>query len=228
MSISDISKLSTDQINNLIKQSTESLLCGPECQKNKKSELLHQGYLDAQSNVKTAPFRLKEAEKSYYTYTQGNAEYNKINETAITKQATANALSATTEFNTNIDNTKDLITTYNSLNNTYQNTNELYEKYLRENKDLQIKSNNINTDTVTNDRKSYYKSQEYDKLNSWYRLLKWIYIFLIIIYILGMFLSRSNYSILSKIGILIVLILYPFIINYIVVLIYNFYLTNNK
>ena len=38
---------------------------------------------------------------------------------------------------------------------------ELYKKYLEENSNLQMQINKLNTDTITNDRKSYYESQGY-------------------------------------------------------------------
>jgi hypothetical protein len=211
----------TDQINSLISQSTDALTCGTNCQKTRKTDSLHQTYLNAQANVQTAPFQLQEAEKNYYTYAEGSAGYKAVRSNAVTQQAAVATSSATSTFQNGVDSATTLNTTYNSLSITYQNAFELYKKYLEENAELQDEINEINTDTVTNDRKTYYESQGYDKLKSWYKLFTWIYIFLLIIYVIGMFLAGSGYSFISKILILIALILYPFAINYVVIFAYN-------
>lgn len=212
----------TDQINQLITQSSSALTCGPNCQKTQNTEVLRQDYLDAQSNVETAPIQLQQAEQNYYTYTQGTSGYNAVRASSLSQQATALVGSTTSTFQSDVDNATDLTTTYNSLDTTYQKLYDLYGKYLEENYELQMQINELNTDVITNDRKAYYKGQGYDKLNSWYILFKWIYVFLVFIYILGMLLAGSSYSFMAKFGILIALILYPFVINYIVMFVINF------
>lgn len=211
----------TDQINQLIQQSTDALTCGPNCQKTRKSDSLRQDYMNAQANVETAPYKLHEAEKKYYIYTEGTVGYNAVILKESTKKANQLTTSITNAFQSDVDSAKSLTETYNSLYITYQNTFELYEKYLRENSELQYQINEINTDTITNDRKTYYEGQGYTKLQSWYSLFKWIYIFLLVVYFIGIFLAGGKYSFLSKFGILILLILYPFLINYIVIFIYK-------
>jgi len=220
-SLSAQQQQTTDQINTLISQSTDALTCGPNCQKTRTSDSLQQTYLNAQANVETAPVQLQEAERNYYTFTQGTAGYNAVRSNAVTQQATQATNTATTTFQTGVDSATSLTTTYNSLSSTYQNTFDLLKKYLEENSELQDEINEINTDTVTNDRKTYYESQGYDKLKSWYKLFMWIYIFLIIVYFIGLFLAGSGYSFIAKFGILIALILYPFVINYVVMFVYN-------
>lgn len=60
----------TNQINQLLAQSSQALLCGPgtECERTQTSEDLQQKYLAAQTNVQTAPYQEQQAEKSFYTY----------------------------------------------------------------------------------------------------------------------------------------------------------------
>jgi len=212
---------STDQINQLLQQSSDALTCGPNCQKQRKSNLLHQEYLNAQANIETAPVQLQQAEKDYYTYTQGTAGYIAIRKNQVTKQAAEAVNSATTTFQSGVDSATTLTDTYDSLMSTYDNTFELYKKYLEENAELQDQINEINTDTFTNDRKTYYESQGFNKLQSWYKLFKWIYIIFLVVYIIGFIFIRTGYSFKTKLFILIALILYPFVINYIVVFIYN-------
>ena len=214
---------STSQINNLIAQSTEALTCGPNCQKTRQSEKLKQQYLDAQANVNTAPTQLDSAAKNYYTYTQGTAGYNSFRTTQLQSQAKAIASGATTTFSDGVDSATQLTDTYNSLHATYNNAVELYTRYLNENDELTDEINQINTDTVTSDRKSFYESQGFDKLNSWHSFFKWIYIILLVVYFFGMILAQSSYSFLSKFLILLAFLIYPFVINYVVLLIYNIF-----
>jgi len=211
----------TAQVNSLISKSADALTCGPSCQKTRMADKLHQNFLNAQANVETAPFKLQEAEQQYYTFTQGTAGYGAVRSNAFSQQATQATESATTTFQTGFDDATYLNAIYNTLSTTYQNTFELLKKYLEDNAELQDQINEINTDTVTNDRKTYYESQGYDKLKSWYKLFAWIYFFLLIIYFIGIFLAGSSYSFIAKFGILIALIIYPFVINYVVMFVYN-------
>ena len=213
----------TDQINQLISQSSDAILCGPDCQKIRKTGLLRQTYLDAQANEETAPIQLQEAEKNYYTYTQGTTGYNTIRKNELTKQVSTIVASSTAKFESEIDNAKELTKTYNSLHITYKNMKELYQRYLEENKQLQKQVRHLTADTVTNDRKSFYESQGYDALQNWYILWKWIYIILVVVYVIGLFLVKSGYSIAVRIVILVALIVYPFIIQFLFRILYGLF-----
>jgi hypothetical protein len=217
----------TEQINKLVAQSSELLTCGPNCQKTKQAEKLKQKYLIAKENIDTAPNQLAIAAKDYYTYTQGTSGYNKYRMKELSGQAKTMVDISTTSFSNGVDNAKQLAGTYTSLNETYANSLELYKKYLLENSELQGEIDKINTDTVTSDRRSFYKSQGLDHLNAWYTFLKWIYVVLVIVYILGLFLSGSDYSLSSKLLILIFFVVYPFIITYFIAYIYNFFSKKN-
>jgi hypothetical protein len=211
----------TAQINRMISQSADALTCGPTCQRTRHAEELKQKFLDAQANVNTSSTQLDNAAREYYTYTQGTAGYNKYLSAQVSAEAKATTTKAKTAFSTAADKLKTLTKTYDLLHTTYENTFNLYEKYLLENSVLQGKVDAINTDTVTSDRKSFYEGQGLDNLNNWYILLKWIYIILIVVYVFGMILAGSNYSFLTKFLILIAFIIYPFVIVYVVSFLYN-------
>ena len=65
------------QINGLMAKSQQSLLCGPDCQKQKNLDELKQKYENAITNVNTAPQQLTDAKKKYFTALEGTAAYNK-------------------------------------------------------------------------------------------------------------------------------------------------------
>jgi hypothetical protein len=217
-------QLAISQINDMISNSAAQLTCGPDCQKARYSEELKQKFLDAQANVNAAPAKLDAAAKEYYTYTQGANGYNRYLSGQVSSEAKDLTSSASSTFSSASDKLLALTKTYNELNATYINSIDLYKKYLIENSVLQGKIDAISTDTVTSDRKSFYEGQGLDNLNDWYILLKWIYIFLIVVYVFGMILAGSNYSFLTKFFILVAFIIYPFVIVFVISLLYEGFL----
>jgi hypothetical protein len=211
----------TFQINKMVSQSADALTCGPTCQKTRHSEELKQKFLDAQANINTAPSQLDAAAKEYYMYTQGESGYRKYRATQLTSQAKAIVAKTKTSFSTASNKLKALTKDYARLHTIYINTLTLYEKYLLENHNLQEQIDEINTDTVTSDRKSFYEGQGVDNLNNWYTLLKWIYVILLIVYLFGMILAGSSYSFLTKFVILLAFIIYPFVVVYVVSFLYT-------
>ena len=77
----------TNKINALLEQSAEAISCGPTCQKLKVSSELKQKYLDAQTNMITAPIKLEETKKNYYVYTEGRPYYDDIKEAELKEKA---------------------------------------------------------------------------------------------------------------------------------------------
>lgn len=211
----------TNKINQMISQSADALTCGPNCQKTRKTEQLQQKYLDAQANVNTAPAQLDAAAKNYFTYSQGTAGYNKYVASQATMSANSVVAETTSAYSSAVQNVEELTKTYENLNTTYNNSFDLYKKYLTENAELQASISEINTDTVTSDRKTFYESQGLDHLNAWYSFLKWIYIFIVVVYFIGLLLTKSSYTLFTRILILIAFIIYPFVINYFVAFVYN-------
>lgn len=211
----------SSQVNQLVSQSADALICGPNCQKTREAERLKQAYIDAKANISTSPSQLNEAEKMYYTYTQGTAGYNRYLASKASSQATTASSATSASFANALGTAADLTDTYARLYTSYENTFDLYEKYLIQNANLRGSVDRINTDTVTSDRKSFYESQGLDGLNNWNTFLKWIYIIMVCIYIFGLLLAKSSYSFMSRFLILISFIAYPFIITYIVITIYT-------
>ena len=76
-----------DKINELLEKSSEAIMCGPTCQKMKVTEELKQKYLDAETNMQTAPIKLEQSKKNYYIYTEGRPYYDNMKEEELTKKA---------------------------------------------------------------------------------------------------------------------------------------------
>ena len=58
---------SQDKITALLEQSAQSLICGPDCQKQKITEELKQKYLNSQTNLQTAPINLETTQSCIQT-----------------------------------------------------------------------------------------------------------------------------------------------------------------
>ena len=56
------------QLRELIKQSNDALQCGPTCQKIRKREELQQKYINAQTNVISAPDQLRQAQSNFLRF----------------------------------------------------------------------------------------------------------------------------------------------------------------
>ena len=94
---------------------------------------------------------------------------------------------------------------------------DLISQYTEKQNDVTDNNYNAVNSITTNDRKSYYQSQEYDYLITWNKRLWFFYYLTAIILIFILFLSKNeielNYKIAASIG----LIIYPFTISYILI-----------
>ena len=83
-------QLNQDKINDLLNKSAEALLCGPDCQKMKITDELKQKYLDAETNIQTAPIKLEQTKKNYYVYKEGRPFYDNMLEEELKKKGRKN------------------------------------------------------------------------------------------------------------------------------------------
>ena len=83
----DKQQITQEKINELLNLSTEALMCGPDCQKQKISDELKQKYLDAENNMETAPIKLEETKKNYYIYTEGRPYYDNMREEELKQKS---------------------------------------------------------------------------------------------------------------------------------------------
>lgn len=110
-----------------------------------------------------------------------------------------------------------------TLNNLYQSdfnnikhANDLHNELLEKNNTLNTQVKNTLSDISTNDRKSHYEKQEYENIIWWYYLYLIIYWILVITFVISSFLVKSEYSNRLLLGMVIVMILYPFLAKYVV------------
>lgn len=203
----------TAQLSAMLTQASQSLTCGPDCQKAKTNASLAQKLEDAKVNIQTAPSQLQQAQKNYYTATQGVAGYRAFQTNTLTKDADAKVVEMTTAFNANLDECNELNNLLKTNAQNYQNSLELYQNYKDKNaKMLKEVDSNIN-DITTSDRKTYYETQNTDLLLYWHSWFFWIYVTLYVVLVLALFLSPNLLSFGKRIVVLIVFLLLPFVLT---------------
>ena len=203
----------SSMINALIEQSKDALLCGPDCQQRKTANELEQRYLAAQTELKTAPIDFQNAKKNYYEFTEGESAYKNMLEGELKDKANKLGDLIKEKFNEEIEQAKILNYYLNSDIINSKNTLELYKNYLSKNEKTEKLIKYSHGDILTNDRKSFYETQENDNLKGWYSIFLTSYYIIALVYFGKCILSNNFLSGKIKIPIVIFLIIIPYIID---------------
>lgn len=209
-------QISQQKINELLDKSTEALMCGPTCQKLKISEELKQKYLDAETNIQVAPIKLEQSKKNYYIYTEGRPYYDNMKETELQETSEKIALLLTENFNNEVSSANTMNSYLNTALVNSQYTKDLYNVYLERNQELKLKLRDGHGDILTNDRKTYYELEALNTLKLWYRLFWYIYYILVLMLVIAFVLSPSELTRVKKLLISVLIIFYPYYVNYII------------
>lgn len=216
-------QINQQKINELLNKSADAIMCGPTCQKLKITEELKQKYLDAETNMQTAPIKLEETKKNYYIYSEGRPYYDNMQEEELKKKADTIAQLLKQNFNEELSSANTMNTYLNTALTNSQYTKDLLKEYLEKNQELKLKLREQRGDILTNDRKTYYETDALSTLKSWHRLLWYLYYIVVLILIFSFIFAQSSLSVIKKIVIAVLIIFYPYYINYIVKWIYGVY-----
>jgi len=209
-------QLNQDKIMDLLEKSSEAIMCGPTCQKSKITDELKQKYLDAQTNLQTAPIKLEQTKKNYYIYKDGRPYYDNMLEEELVKKSEKIKELLSESFEDEVSSAK---TMNNYLNTAIINSNytkELLNSYTEKNQELKLILRNRKGDILTNDRKTYYETDALDRLQMWYKLWWYVYYILVIVLSIALFVSQNNLGIVAKIVISGLLITYPYYIDFVI------------
>lgn len=217
--------MANNKFNDFISKATTMITCGPgsECQKQQVTKNLEDKYLNARVNLDVAPLQLETTKKNYYVYKEGRQYYNNMVEKELTKKAESIAQVISEKFNEEIENANIMNSYYSTIQNNSKNTIELYDEYLKKNKDLNAVIKGSHGDVLTNDRKTYYENEATERLELWHTFLLSLYYILVFTICVSLFFSPNIFSLPKKILIIIAIIIYPFVIHRIVVPIYNYF-----
>lgn len=219
---------SMNQITDLLNNASQSLLCGPECQKQKISGELYQKMLDAQTNQQTGPIQVENTKKTYYVYTQGQSYYDNMLEEDLKQKAQAMGDLLADTFNKEVNAAELMNEYYNLAVINSGNTKALLQEYIVSNDELKSQLRNSHGDILTNDRKTYYEKGALNGLSNWYKIWWYIYYVLIVVLLLGLLMSKSQLSTIKKSIIFILLLFYPYYINPVIKWLYNTYISITK
>jgi hypothetical protein len=213
------------QINDMLNQSLAAITVNPEAQRQQTLNNLEQNYLDAQTNLQTAPVQLETTKKNYYVYKVGETNYNNMQEQEVQQQADLITQQIANKFNEETNNAHLMNSYYNTEVINSANTIELYEEYLKKNADLEKSIKELHGDVLTNDRKTYYENDAIDNVKLWHKFFKICYYILVATYVISIFVSTSEMSRVKQVVIALILAVYPFIIDPIVKWLYSMYLS---
>ena len=172
--------ISNQKINSLLDLASDYVECGPECQKNTKSEELYEKYLKSQNISKMIPDEIEENKKKYYVYTYGNSYYENIKKEELLENVSEIMNDIKNEFNSQLEN---ITVMYNLLQTTDPDLNCSNHYPLVQHK-LNNEFNKKNNRMMVNDRETYYTSESIDKLKMWEKFLIFIYYFVVLIFLI--------------------------------------------
>ena len=133
-----------------------------------------------------------------------------------------------------IDSIKLKINTYENLYNNFNNVNELYLNYKKDNDSLDNSFKNTRNDILTNERKTFYQNQQVDTLKFYYYYFIFtVYCICVFCFAIFSFIYPSKTSWIIRLAIFIGLIILPFVstwflglLIYILYTIYNLFPKN--
>ena len=212
-----------DKFNSMIDQATEAISCGPDCQNQQTSEQLKQTYLNAQTNLATAPNNVFVSRKNYIVYDEGQPAYDELINTELSEQAQTLSSYYQTNFTDEIQNINFNIDTYSGLLINLINVFDLYLKYKKDNTEMLKQLKDETNDILTNDRKTYYQDEGINNLNLYYHyFFLLIYIIVVLCYVVYNFMYTSQLSIIVRGIIFVLMLLLPFFSTWILEKIVSF------
>lgn len=205
-----------NKFNSFLEAASKTIACDTECQKRKEADNLKNTYLNARSNLILAEPQYETAKKNYYTYISGQGGYRDMMENEFNTNADAivNEFKQLMETETaKIDNQ---LETYDGLLSNFNNVSDLESRYKIENGKLFKQIKEGTNDIYTSDRKTYYENQQIDRLKSIYSyVLVLIYSIIVILFVLFNFTYPSTFSWKTRFGILIFLLILPYVSTWI-------------
>jgi len=209
-----LKKINLDKLNKIADSVAENVTCGPECQKGKTGEELRIKYLNAKTNVDTAPGQLDDAAKKYYLFVGGEQGYSEYMEKELGARAKKITDAYRERMNALIKDAESRTSAYDGLYKNVANIYELHDKYRLENVDLELKLSDTTSDAITNDRKAYYEDQGVDALDYYYSYEQYAYCIIAVI-VLALLVTNDLITMPKKIGFSLIIIGYPFVSTYI-------------
>jgi len=203
--------IDVNKFNDFLDNANQILSCDSKCQEQKKKNDLKKKYLEAKTNLLTAPVQVETSYKNYLTYTKGDSAYNEYRDDELQQKAEMVITTFQTNFNDGIQKAKDSYDTYSGLLLNFAHIVELYTKLVKENAFLTLEVKNKTSDVLTNYRKTYYEDQSIDNLVFYHKIILFFYVIFVIVFAVSIFVFPSTSTRGTLLGTLAFFIIYPFI-----------------
>ena len=201
-----------NKFNSFLDAASKTIACDSACQKKKEEENLKNKYLNAKSNLILAEPEYEVSKKNYYTYISGQGGYHDMMEDEFNKKADAIVNQFTQLIDAESKKINSQLETYSGILSNYNNVKDLESQYKEDNEKLFKQLKNGTNDVYTSERKTYYEDQQIDRLKTIYMyVFVVIYSIIVVLFAIFNFTYPSVFSVAKRIGILIGLILLPFI-----------------
>lgn len=211
-----------NQVNDFIGKSgiDNPIKCDDKCQEDKIKAELYQKYITARENEKNASTKLMDAEKSYYTYSEGDYEYNKMNQNKYLNIGKKMEKAIEKKYLDNYTETNKLFGLLKQQSMYRKNIDALATTYGKEIDNLDDNINNLELTTNIANRKSIYFNQYNEFFNSFHKIFYWISIVATILFIIITYITKKiftrKYQIISVVLIVSLLIPYKDILEYLI------------
>lgn len=205
------SSFDLNRLNAFLNSATKTIACGPDCQKEKISQELKKKYDDAKNNLALAEPQYQVARQNYYTYVSGKNEYDNVIENELNNEADKIVSFFKMFIEKEINKINTQLESYDGISINFSNIKDLLQQYREENESLEKQIKEETNDILTNERKTYYKNQDVDYLNSAYSYV-FIIIYIIVVLCFGVLslIYPSQTHFIIRIILLIFFVLLPF------------------
>ena len=217
--------LPPDRLNGMLALLQNNLICDSNCQREKKIVELREKMNKASNVVKTSKNDLFQAEKNYYEYKDGEAEYldyllkkNKKEFEDIVEKMTDEELESYKQINS-------LIYGFSAEKIHAKEMDKLVDILIKKNEDLKLELDSMIDATTTSDRKIEYQTTEIEWLYKIRYFLYTVYFLLLVFYIIfGNFVRDRLYEKKETWLYVIIYILFPFSLYYLSI--FSFWIYN--
>lgn len=181
-------------VDKLIQQVNDQIMCGPECQRSKKLDALNEKYRKAKENVEEGPNRLETAKRNYYEFKDGPVEYRQQQRSRYETEVAKLISEMRKKQKERTEEIESRILEHNAVQVYAQNMNDLLDKYISENQRLTRNIEQYEGDIFTQERKTQYIDESLwwkDLVAYIARIFYWI---ILIVFIFYFILFKGNYT----------------------------------
>lgn len=157
-----------------------SIQCDAECRKNKKEQGLYNEYIQAKNTYTNAPENLEDTERKFYSFSKGGAWYMNFKEKEEEKNADAMIQLLKSDFETNLQKIRLLISQNRDRENYNTKLNELLKSYEEKIKNAQKTHDRIENSSNIANRETIY---DVETIQTYSSIHTYTYIFVILLFI---------------------------------------------